>query len=84
MNFFEPTTRQVLQTVASGGGVKNVKVRDTPNTPHRRLLASSVLNAEAVQRLERTLRAYSRFKLKAEIDELQAQLYELRKPDLGI
>ena len=61
-----------------------MKVRDKPSTPHRRLLASGVLNAEAIQRLERTLRAYSRFKLKAEIEELQAQLYELREPDLGI
>ena len=84
MNFFEPTTRSVVQTVVSGDEVKEVRVADKPNTPHRRLLASGVLNAEAIQRLERTLRAYSRFKLKAEIEELQAQLYELRKPDLGI
>ena len=85
MNFFEPTTRRVVvKAVASGDSVKELKTPDKPNTPHRRLLASGVLDAEAVKRLERTRRAYSRFKLKAEIEKLQVDLYELREPDLGI
>ena len=84
MNFFEPTTRRVVKTVASENGVRELRVPDTPNTPHRRFLASGLLDAETERRLERTRRAYSRFKLKTEIDELQAQLYELREPDLGI
>ena len=84
MNFFQPTTRRVLKTVVSENGVRELRVPDTPTTPNRRFPASDLPDAETGRRLERTRRAYSRFKLKAEIEELQAQLYELREPNLGI
>ena len=76
MKSFEPTTRRVLKTVVAENGVRELRVPDTPTTPNRRFLASDLPDAGTEQRLERTRRAHSRFKLKAEIEELQAQLHD--------